>query len=206
MNGILVPGREDALPVLAVARNKVFSPSVHRQQEEAARPDDPAQLVEPGELSRLVEVCEDRDGVDEIELLDDQGRLQVPTSRWTPPLHGLPMLPSALRRLGWRDLLSHGRLTWQGVRANERTVRALDDLDALGWLRSRGVSERAIDWFWRSALLALLNVPLEQCSAAAAMRVFRLMLGRSGYHFGFPTTGLSGLYVPQCAAAIRAAP
>ena len=140
-----------------------------------------------------------------IELLDDQGRLQVPTSRWTPPLHGLPMLPSALRRLGWRDLLSHGRLTWQGVRANERTVRALDDLDALGWLRSRGVSERAIDWFWRSALLALLNVPLEQCSAAAAMRVFRLMLGRSGYHFGFPSGGLSSLFVPGCTRAVQAA-
>jgi phytoene dehydrogenase-like protein len=66
-----------------------------------------------------------------------------------------------------------------------------------------GVTERAIDWFWRSAMLALLNLPLERCSAASMMRIFRLMLGRSGYHFGFPRVGLSALYVPGCTAAIR---
>jgi 15-cis-phytoene desaturase len=115
------------------------------------------------------------------------------------------MLPVALRRLGLGDALSHLRVAWQAARANEATLRELDALDALTWLRLHGVSARAIDWFWRSAMLALLNVPLEQCSAAAAMRVFRLMLGRSGYHFGFPKVGLSRLYVPGCVAAVRAA-
>jgi len=136
-------------------------------------------------------------------LIDQGGRLRVPNSRWMPPLHGLTCLPSALRRLGVGDLLSHGSLAWQAARSSEQSLRALDTQDALAWLRSHGVSARAIDWFWRSAMLALLNVRLEQCSAAAAMRVFRLMLGRSGYHFGFPAVSLSRLYVPGCTAAIQ---
>ncbi|MFD1581273.1 hydroxysqualene dehydroxylase [Ramlibacter ginsenosidimutans] len=138
-----------------------------------------------------------------IELLDAKQHLAVANVDWMPPLHGLPNLPVALRRLGIADALSHVRVAWQALRANVRRQRALDTQDALHWLRSLGVSERAIAWFWRSAMLAVLNVPLEQCSAAAAMRIFRLMLGRSGYHFGFPAVGLSQLYVPACTKAIR---
>lgn len=139
-----------------------------------------------------------------IDLLDAKQRLAVANADWMPPLHGLPNLPVALRRLGIADALSHARIAWQALRANVRRQRALDTQNALHWLRSLGVSERSIAWFWRSAMLALLNVPLEECSAAAAMRIFRLMLGRSGYHFGFPSAGLSQLYVPACTQAIRA--
>ena len=31
--------------------------------------------------------------------------------------------------------------------------------------------ERMIDWFWRFACMAVMNVPLEQCSTAALLRV-----------------------------------
>jgi uncharacterized protein with NAD-binding domain and iron-sulfur cluster len=139
-----------------------------------------------------------------ISLLDAGELLDVPNVRWAPPLHGLPSLPVALRRMGWRDALSHWRLAWQAARTNEQDLRSLDGVDAVQWLRSHGVSERAITWFWRSGMLALLNVPLEQCSAAAAMRIFRLMMGRSGYHFGFPAVGLSRLYVPGCTEGVTA--
>lgn len=139
-----------------------------------------------------------------IDLLDAGERLKVRNVRWPPPLHGLANARVALRRLSLADALSHARVVWRAARENEQTLRRLDAHDALSWLRGEGVSERGIAWFWRSALLALLNVPLEQCSMAAAMRVFRLMLGRSGYHFGFPAVALSRLYVPGCTAAIRA--
>lgn len=139
-----------------------------------------------------------------IDLFDTGELLKIANVRWTPPLHGLPNIPVALRRLSVADALSHTRLGWRAARANEHTLRELDAQDAASYLRAMGVTERGIDWFWRSAMLALLNVPLEQCSAASAMRVFRLMLGRSGYHFGFPALGLSQLYVPACTEAIRA--
>jgi uncharacterized protein with NAD-binding domain and iron-sulfur cluster len=140
-----------------------------------------------------------------VTLLDADGVLRMPNRAWLPPLHGLPLLPNALRRLSVGDLLSHWRVAWAGARLNERTLQALDGIDARTYLARQGVSAAAVDWFWRSAMLALLNVPLEQCSAAAAMRVFRLMMGRSGYHFGFPTVGLSQLYVPGCTAAVERA-
>jgi uncharacterized protein with NAD-binding domain and iron-sulfur cluster len=139
-----------------------------------------------------------------VDLLDAGEVLTIANVRWTPPLHGLPNLPVALRRLSLLDALSHARVSWHAVRENEQTLRRLDARDACSYLRGMGVSERSLDWFWRSAMLALLNLPLEQCSAAAVMRVFRLMLGRSGYHFGFPKVGLSALYVPGCTAAIEA--
>lgn len=137
-----------------------------------------------------------------ITLLDGKGPLRMPSWRWPPPLHGLPMLPGALSRLSPLDALSHARLAWAAARTDEQALRELDAEDALAWLRAHGVRPRAIEWFWRSAVLALLNVRLEQCSAAAAMRVFRLMLGRSGWHFGFPRAGLADLVVPGCTGAI----
>ncbi|MBB1600830.1 hypothetical protein A9977_12355 [Variovorax sp. UMC13] len=47
-------------------------------------------------------------------------------------------------------------------------------------------------------MLALLNLPLARCSAASVMRVFRLLVGRSGYCFGFPRIALADLFVPGC--------
>jgi squalene-associated FAD-dependent desaturase len=139
-----------------------------------------------------------------VTLVDGDGVLRMPTAHGPAPLHGLMLLPQALRRLSVRDGLSHLKVAWQAARVNEHDLRDLDLEDALGWLRSLGVRPRAIDWFWRSATLALLNVPLEHCSAAALMRVFRLMLGRSGWHFGFPKIGLAQLYVPgSCRAVLR---
>jgi hypothetical protein len=125
------------------------------------------------------------------------------SSGLTPPLHGLPNLPNALRCVSMLDVLSNMRIGWCAMRLDEPGVLALDDIDALSFLRQHGVSGRFIQWFWASAMLALLNVPLERCSAASMMRVFLLLLGRSGYCFGFPAVGLAELYVPGCRRLIE---
>jgi hypothetical protein len=96
-------------------------------------------------------------------------------------------------------------VAWRAARLDEAATLALDNEDALTYLRRMGVSPRFIDWFWEAAVLALLNVPLSRCSAAAMMRIFRLMLGRSGYCFGFPRYGLADLYLPGCSHKIEAA-
>jgi uncharacterized protein with NAD-binding domain and iron-sulfur cluster len=138
-----------------------------------------------------------------ITLLDAGRQLRMRSSGLTPPLHGLPNLPNALRCVSMLDLLSNMRIGWCAMRLDEPGVLALDDIDALSFLRQHGVSGRFIQWFWASAMLALLNVPLERCSAASMMRVFRLLLGRSGYCFGFPAVGLAELYVPGCRRLIE---
>lgn len=140
-----------------------------------------------------------------ITLLDAGRQLRMHAANWPPPLHGLPNLRNALRCVSLADLLSNARVVWEAMRLNETTTLALDGQDALGYLKERGVSQRFIDWFWTSSTMALLNVPLARCSAASMMRVFRLLLGRSGYCFGFPRIALSELYAPGCIKAVEAA-
>ena len=139
-----------------------------------------------------------------ITLLDAGRALRMHAPHWPPPLHGLPNLRNALRCLSLADLWSNRRIAWAAARMNERAVLALDEVDALSYLHRMHVSERCITWFWQSATLALLNVPLAQCSAAALMRGFRLLVGRSGYAFGFPKIGLAELFAPGCVRAIEA--
>jgi 15-cis-phytoene desaturase len=139
-----------------------------------------------------------------ITLLE-RGRVQrMRACAWTPPLHVLPNLPRSLRSVSVADLLSNLRVAWLVVRMRPEQQLALDARDARSWLREMGVRPRFIEWFWATATLALLNVPLERCSAAALANLFRFLAVRSGYCFGFPREGLSSLYVPGCAAALKA--
>jgi uncharacterized protein with NAD-binding domain and iron-sulfur cluster len=139
-----------------------------------------------------------------ITLFDGGKRLPMHASRLPTPFHALPNLRQALRCVGWRDLLSNARVAWLAARMNEADSMALDAIDALRFLRRHGVTPRFIDWFWASSTLALLNVPLKHCSAGALMRMFRLLMGRSGYHFGFPKLGLSQMVAEPAARAIEA--
>jgi squalene-associated FAD-dependent desaturase len=140
-----------------------------------------------------------------ITLLDAGRRIRMRSSALPPPLHGLPNLRQALRCVSLVDLWSNRRMAWRAARMSESESLELDGVDARRYLREQGVTERFIDWFWSSACLALLNVPLEHCSATALMRVFRLMLGRSGYYFGFARCSLAELYVPGCVHAVERA-
>jgi 15-cis-phytoene desaturase len=131
-----------------------------------------------------------------ITLLDAGRVLRMQAPAWPPPLHGLANLRSALRCVSLRDVLSNRRVAWHAARVDEAGLLEFDRRDALQYLRGMGVTERFIGWFWHSAVLALLNVPLARCSAASVLRVFRLLIGRSGYCFGFPRTSLAALFAP----------
>jgi 15-cis-phytoene desaturase len=121
-----------------------------------------------------------------------------------PPLSLVPDLVRA-PGLASRDLWSNNRPTWRALKFGEEDVAELDRIAALDYLRRAGVSERMIDWFWRFAAMVVMNVPLEECSTAALMRVHAQLIGRRALHFGFAGVGLSELYVPQCARLIAAA-
>lgn len=137
-----------------------------------------------------------------ITLLDRGRRVRMHSSHLPPPLHGLPNLPGALRCVGPLDLLSNCRVAWHAMRMTEADTLALDGIDALSWLRSQGVSEGFIRWFWVSASMTLLNVPLPHCSAAALMRVFRQMVGHSGFSFGLPKVSLGELFTQPALRAL----
>jgi 15-cis-phytoene desaturase len=111
----------------------------------------------------------------------------------------LPFLPGILDApsASLRDKLSMMPIVLAALRTTESDLRRLDDEDGEAWLRSRGVRPRAINWHWRSLSLLLLNVPLERCSAAALVRLFRFFVTQNHLAPGLPKVGLSELYVPQ---------
>src|SRR3954471_12418460 len=120
-----------------------------------------------------------------------------------PPLSLLPDLARA-PGLKLRDLWSNNSPTWRAMKFGEEELPDLDRLPALDFLQRAGVSRAMIDWFWRFATMAVMNVPVEQCSTAALLRVHAQLIGRRGIHFGFAAAGLSELYVSQSERAIRA--
>jgi uncharacterized protein with NAD-binding domain and iron-sulfur cluster len=124
--------------------------------------------------------------------------------RLPPPLSLLPDLVAA-SGLSLRDLWSNNGPTWRALRFDEADVPELDRVSAADYLRAAGVSERMIEWFWAFAALAVMNVPLERCSAAALLRVHSQLIGHRGLHFGFPAVGLAELFAPQAAQAVRSA-
>jgi 15-cis-phytoene desaturase len=121
--------------------------------------------------------------------------------RLPPPFSLLPDLIAG-SGLSLRDLWSNNRPTWRALQFDEADVPELDRVSAAEYLRAAGASERMIEWFWAFAALAVMNVPLERCSAAALLRVHSQLIGHRRLHFGFPAVGLSELFAPQAAQAI----
>jgi squalene-associated FAD-dependent desaturase len=121
-----------------------------------------------------------------------------------PPLEVFPDMLHA-PGLTLRDVASNMRPSLCALQLDERRLPVFDAMTGLQWLQSCGTTPAMIDWFWRLASLATMNVPLERCSAAALMRVHAQISGHRGFHFGFPQVGLSELYVGQAVGIIESA-
>ncbi len=129
------------------------------------------------------------------------------TLRHWPLPAPLSLLPSMFRAPGLsaRDYLSMTATAWRAMQFDERQLEPLDRLNALDFLRREGVSERMIDWWWRTVAMVVNNLPLERCSAAALLRIHAQLSGHHKLHFGFAAVGLAELYAAQAAGRIRAA-
>ncbi|GAB2501015.1 hydroxysqualene dehydroxylase HpnE [Lysobacter humi (ex Lee et al. 2017)] len=130
--------------------------------------------------------------------------VDIRVRRLPPPLHMLPSMLS-IPQLSWWDVASNTRLMWRTARLTPQAMDALDDVPALDLLRREGVSERYIDWFWRTACMTVMNAPVEETSSAALLQLFRYLMGVGGYEVGFPKIGLGDLYAPLAQAAIERA-
>jgi uncharacterized protein with NAD-binding domain and iron-sulfur cluster len=119
-----------------------------------------------------------------------------------PPLSLLPSLLSA-PGLSFRDFLSMNGTSWRGMKFGAEDAPALDRLSALDFLRSEGVSQPMIDWWWKFAAMVVTNVPLERCSAAVLKRIHSQLSGYRNLHFGFAATGPVELYAPHAVRVIE---
>lgn len=129
-----------------------------------------------------------------LTVLDEGKHLQFKVGGLPAPLHYARNLPQVLRKVPLHHLLSNIRLGWRTMRSTPRELMSLDDQNGRDYLLSMGVSPGFIDWFWASAAIAILNLPVEQCSAASLMRLLAQGLGHNDLAFGFPKVGLSDLY------------
>jgi len=120
------------------------------------------------------------------------------------PLHFLPTL-LRVPAVSMRDLLSNRRVIWLAMNMHDHDVDRLDTTNAREFLARLGVTQRFIDWYWRTVAMTIMNVPLELCSAGALMRFFQQMVGHSGYRIGFPATSLNALATAPAVRAIKAA-
>jgi 15-cis-phytoene desaturase len=137
-----------------------------------------------------------------ITLLGRRGPVSMRLSPLPAPLHLLPSLLK-VREVSLRDQLSNRRALWLALCIGERELMRLDRIPATEMLRQLGVSRRFTDWFWRSATLSILNVPLEECSGAALMRVFAQLMGHDRYCFGFAAGALDELFWPAASRVLE---
>lgn len=148
-----------------------------------------------GLLERLNTVDQICWQTEELLTVLDRGRhLRFKVGGLPAPLHYARNLPQVLRNVPLRHLLSNILLGWRTMRSSPRDLMRLDDRNGRDHLLSNGVSPDFIDWFWASASMAILNLPVEQCSAASLMRLLAQGLGHNDLAFGFPKVGLSDLY------------
>ena len=140
-----------------------------------------------------------------LTVLDKQRPIRFRQAPLPPPLHYINNLARVLPSVPLGRLLTNVPITLRTMRNGPDDIIRLDERTGLEYLRTSGVSQPFIDWFWSSVSMAFLNLPVEQCSAASLMRIFWYALGHNDVTFGFPKVGLSELYVPQCISRIERA-
>lgn len=154
-------------------------------------------------LGSAEQICWQTDHL--LTVLDDQRPIRFKQAPLPPPLHYMNNLGRVLPTVPLGRLLSNIPITLRTLRSGPADILELDDRTGVAHLHAHGVSQPFIDWFWASVSMAFLNLPVEQCSAAALMRIFWQALGHNDVTFGFPKVGLSDLYVPQATERIERA-
>jgi squalene-associated FAD-dependent desaturase len=150
-------------------------------------------------------------------LLPLQRRLHVPVLREgnRPALIARNALPTPLHLartlllyapLSLRERLAAGRAT-TALRKLDPADPALDEQTFAGWLRGHGQSENAIATLWNLIALPTLNLPADEASLAAAVKVFRtgLLDSSAACDIGVPAVPFRRLHAEPAAAALERA-
>lgn len=138
-------------------------------------------------------------------LVDGTGAaVEIRASRLPAPL----MFASAMRcdpNLSLRDIASARQLTRFALGLGEEDIASLDGHDAATVLRALEVSPALLRRYFAFASMAILNVPLERCSAGTLLRAFRELASRDAAQVGFPSVGLGDLFAPSARDLLEAA-
>ena len=158
-------------------------------------------LSEYPNMLKLLDILGTRDDIiwqDDHFLTLVDGQKTMVTEQWPlpAPLHFMPAFIFD-ERMTVAEKLSNFPVTLYAMQMQEEDVLRLDGMNAYAFLRRMGVSQRYIEDFWSFTCMAIMNVPIEVCSAGALMRFYKRFIGHSGFSFGFPDGGLGDLFAPQ---------
>jgi len=138
-----------------------------------------------------------------ITMVRGQNRVVMQMHPLPPPFHFVPSVIADQTISAW-DKISNLKVTLFAMQMDEADVLKLDHVTALDFLRRMGVTPGYIKQFWAFVSIAIMNVPVEKCSAGALMRFYRHLIGHNGYHIGFPSDGLGDMFAPQARALLEA--
>lgn len=139
-----------------------------------------------------------------ITLVDGRHEIAIEGSSLPSPAHFLPsLLRDPHNRV--RDVASNWWAVQAAIDLDQDAILRLDQINASAYLRSMGVTDRFLQRFWAFTAMAIMNVPLELCSAGALMRFFHHLIGHRSLDIGFADRGLGDLFAPQARARIEAA-
>lgn len=137
-----------------------------------------------------------------LTMVDGRREIPMKSAPLPAPMHFVPsVLADPTTTL--RDVVSNVPVSAFVLRLTPEEILAYDSMSAHDFLRAAGVAERYIQSFWSFTAMAIMNVPLRECSAAALLRFYQVLTGVKGYRIGFPDGGLGDLYAEQAAARIR---
>mmetsp|Transcript_55492 Transcript_55492/g.119779 ORF Transcript_55492/g.119779 Transcript_55492/m.119779 type:complete len:507 (+) Transcript_55492:45-1565(+) len=109
---------------------------------------------------------------------------------WLPPLLRDP-------HISFLDIHSTVPVLAYALSLSEEELLALDGEAASDLLHRFGVTDRMVNHFWAFMSHAILNVPVEEASACALLRMCQRLVGARGEaRFGFAAGGLGDLFTP----------
>ncbi len=137
-----------------------------------------------------------------ILIVDGRTEIPIDFSDLPAPLHFAPSLNKDPRYTR-ADVLSNVPLALFSLQLTEEDVLRLDGVNASAFMRSMGVTDRFVQGFWAFTSMAIMNVPLELCSAGALLRFYRRLIGHTRYQVGFADGGLGDLFAPGAKSLIE---
>lgn len=138
-----------------------------------------------------------------ITITESQEKIEVDPVSWLPAPFSL--LPAQLfsDRYSMQEIASNFPAMLYALLMDDEDVQRLDSMNAYAFLKMLGVQESVIDRDWRFNCRAIMNVPLEFCSAGALMNFFKHFASMKEHSVGFPEQGLGELFAPYAEEFIR---
>jgi 15-cis-phytoene desaturase len=138
-----------------------------------------------------------------ITIAEQDETIEVDPVSWLPAPFSL--IPAQLfsDRYSFAEVASNAPAIAYALLMDDEDIQRLDQMNAYAFLKMLGVRDSVINQDWRFNCRAIMNVPLEYCSAGALMNFFKHFVSMKDHSVGFPEQGLGELFAPDAKEFLR---